>query len=293
MQEIMTYGGNSMAAAPAAPAGTSTTTEMMVSRQAQEVQAAMVVAKRFPRDEEAAIVRIMQACQRRGLAESAVYEYPRGGERVTGPSIRLAETVARYWGNLDYGITELDQRQGESTVMAYCWDLETNTREAKIFTVPHIRQTRSGAKALTDPRDIYELVANQGARRLRSCILGIIPGDVVDDALEQCQKTLKNGKEPIIDRVRKMLVVFQSEFGVGQKQIEALIGCKADAFTEQAVIRLLGIYNNLKDGSADRSQYFDMSITDAPAAAELPETSAQPKQEKPATGKKAVTLDDL
>ena len=57
---------------------------------------------------------------RQDLAESAVYEYPRGGERVTGPSIRLAETVARYWGNLDYGITELDQRQGESTVMAYC-----------------------------------------------------------------------------------------------------------------------------------------------------------------------------
>lgn len=159
--------------------------------------------------------------------------------------------------------------------------------------MPHIRQTRSGAKALTDPRDIYELVANQGARRLRSCILGIIPGDVVDDALEQCQKTLKNGKEPIIDRVRKMLVVFQSEFGVGQKQIEALIGCKADAFTEQAVIRLLGIYNNLKDGSADRSQYFDMSITDTPATAELPDPSTQPKQETPATGKKAVTLDDL
>ena len=29
----------------------STTTEMMVSRQAQEVQAAMVIAKKFPRDE--------------------------------------------------------------------------------------------------------------------------------------------------------------------------------------------------------------------------------------------------
>lgn len=288
MNQIMTYGG-----ADLSQPVQNTTTEMMVSRQAQEVQAAMVVAKRFPRDETAAITRIMQACTRKGLAESAVYEYPRGGERVTGPSIRLAETVARYWGNLDYGITELDQHPGESTVMAYCWDLETNTREAKIFTVPHIRQTRSGAKALTDPRDIYELVANQGARRLRSCILGIIPGDVVDAALDQCQKTLTSGKEPIIDRVRKMLVVFQQEFGVNQKQIETLIGCKADAFTEQAVIRLLGIYNNLKDGSADRSQYFDMTIDEA-----MPETAETPTDPKKAPAKsagqqKAVSIDDL
>ena len=54
-----------------------TQTEMLVSRQAQEVQAAMVIAKKFPRDEVDAYNRIMRACQRRKLAESAMYEYPR------------------------------------------------------------------------------------------------------------------------------------------------------------------------------------------------------------------------
>ena len=147
-------------------------TEMMVSRQAQEVQAAMVIAKRFPRDEVEAFNRVMQSCKRKSLAESAMYEYPRGGTKVTGPSIRLAEAIAQNWGNIDFGITELEQKNGESQVMAYAWDLETNSRQVKIFSVPHIRSTKKGNVPLTDPRDIYEMVANQGARRLRSCILG-------------------------------------------------------------------------------------------------------------------------
>jgi len=148
-----------------------TQTEMMISRQAQEVQAAMVIAKRFPRDEVEAFNRILLSCKRKSLAESAMYEYPRGGSKVTGPSIRLAEAIAQNWGNIDFGITELEQKNGESQVMAYAWDLETNSRQTKIFSVPHVRSTKKGNAPLTDPRDIYEMVANQGARRLRSCIL--------------------------------------------------------------------------------------------------------------------------
>ncbi|BEI75849.1 hypothetical protein Rumi2_11580 [[Ruminococcus] torques] len=62
-----------------------TQTEMMISRQAQEVQGAMVIAKRFPRDEVESFNRIMQSCKRKSLAESAMYEYPRGGTKVSGP----------------------------------------------------------------------------------------------------------------------------------------------------------------------------------------------------------------
>ncbi len=40
-------------------------TEMMISRQAQEVQAAMVIAKRFPRDEVDSFNRILTSCQRK------------------------------------------------------------------------------------------------------------------------------------------------------------------------------------------------------------------------------------
>lgn len=267
MNSLTTFQNNTPV--PAASA----TAEMMISRQAQEVQAAMVVAKRFPRDEQASQNRIIQACTRLSLAESAMYEYPRGGENVTGPSIRLAEVMAQNWGNLDFGITELEQKNGESTVMAYCWDLETNTRQTKIFTVPHVRATKKGSYALTDPRDIYELVANQGARRLRACILGIIPGDVVDAAVSQCEVTLRAEKD-LSARISRTIEAFQNDFGVPVQALERVIGCNVEAFTVQAVVRLGKIYNSIKEGRSDVSAHFDMSLVtpqNGAGAAKLPE----------------------
>lgn len=247
------YGSN-------APVARSTTAEMVVSRQAQEVQAAMVIAKRFPRNEVESFGRIMKACQRKSLAEKSMYEYPRGGERVTGPSIRLAEAMAQSWGNIDFGIIELEQKAGESQVMAYAWDLETNTRQTKVFSVPHIRTSKkSGNVRLTDPRDIYEMVANQGARRLRACILGVIPGDVVESAVTQCEKTLMgDGKEPLADTIRAVAGTFEAEYGVTVPMLEKFIGCKVDSFTMQNLIRLKKVYVSLKDGMAKREDYFEM-----------------------------------
>lgn len=274
----------------------STTTQMMVSRQAQEVQAAMVVAKRFPRDEEQSMERILKACQRQSLAQAAVYEYPRGGETVTGPSIRLAEAMAQNWGNVDFGVIELEQHTGESQVMAYAWDLETNTRQSKVFTVPHVRKTSKGTFPLTDPRDIYEMVANQGARRMRACILGIIPGDVVDAALAQCDATLKaSNKAPLEERIATMCSKFQEEFKIGVEALEAYIGRKAEAFSESDVIRLAKVYRSLKDGVIGSEYFMDKLKPAAPASAEPEnpkpeETGKKPRrQETP----KAVSMDDL
>jgi len=277
--EMMVQGGYGQ---PQMMVGNGVGMAMTSTRESQEVQAAVFMAKRFPRDENQALARIGQSCKRRGLAEKAIYTYPKGGQNVTGPSIRLAEAIAQSWGNLQCGVVELSQEPGESTCMAYCWDIETNFRDTKVFTVPHTIQTKKGAKVLTDPRDIYEHVANQGARRKRACILAVIPKDVVDSALEVCQKTLASGyKEPLIDRLRKMVDVFQSEFSVPLVSIEKYIGYKLDSFTEMDMVTLRGVYTALKDGTAKREDYFDL-----PKA-----TSAEPEV-NPAEPEK-VSLSDV
>lgn len=254
MEQVANIYGDNALAAPR-----STTTEMVVSRQAQEVQAAMVIAKKFPRNETVSFNRIMQACKRRTLAEQSMYEYQRGDSKVTGPSIRLAEAMAQNWGNIDFGIIELEQRPGESQVMAYAWDLETNTRQAKIFSVPHIRETKKGNVPLKKPRDIYEMVANYGARRLRACILGIIPGDVIDAALAQCNATLLgDGSVPLVDLVRQVVNTFSEKYGVTVPMLEKYIGCKSESFTMNDLIRLKRVHKSLQDGMADREDYFDM-----------------------------------
>ncbi len=238
--------------------------EIAATREAQEVQAAMVVAQRFPRDPIESYNRIIADCSRRSLAEKAMYEYPRGGTTVTGPSIHLAKALARGWGNLDNGFKVLESNPKESTVMAYCWDLETNYRESRVFTVPNIRQTKHGSYPLTDPRDIYENIANQASRRERACILSVIPADVVDAAIGQCQVTLAGAaKTPLPDMVRILVTNFQDRYDVTKEMLEAYIGRSADAFTMQSVIRLKNVYNTLQDGSASVEQYFDMSAADS------------------------------
>lgn len=249
------------------------------ARQAAEVQSAMVIAKRFPRDQIAAKNRIIQACQRIKLAEASMYSYPRGGQQVTGPSIRLAEAMAQNWGNLDFGIIELDQNNGHSSVMAYCVDLETNTRQVKTFTVPHVRHTRNGSKALTDPRDIYEMVANQGARRLRSCILGIIPGDVKDSAIEQCEKTISTGSgEPLVDRVTKMVSAF-ADMGVTQEMMEKRLGHKIEVTNETEFVSLRKIFTSLRDGMSKREQWFEFEPAKQVSGSDLSEIGNEPPEQ--------------
>lgn len=234
-------------------------------RAVAEVQAAMMIARMNPRDPIAAMDRILNACTRPTLADSAVYTYSRGGSDVSGPSIRLAEAMAQSWGNMQFGIRELDQRNGESTVQAFAWDVETNTRREVTFQVPHIRYTKSGSKKLSDPRDIYEMVANQGARRLRACILAVIPGDVTEAAVTQCEVTMKSKADTSTEAMQKMIAAFEP-FGVSREQIEKRIQRRLDAIQPAQVVALKKIYASLRDGMSAPSDWFE---ADSAGAASL------------------------
>lgn len=230
-----------------------------------EAQGKLVIAKRFPRDEVTAYAKAMQACKRRGLAEKAFYQYNRGGSSVSGPTIRFAEELARCWGNVDYGIKELSQDKGKSEMQAYAWDMETNTISTQNFTNPHIRESGKTQVTLTSQRDIYEANANMGARRLRSRILAILPADYVEAAIEECKRTLAgSNEEPLIDRVKKMIVSF-AKFGVTQEQIAKRLGRKVETMTVDDFVEYVGIYNALKEGASKVSEWFET----APEANEL------------------------
>lgn len=226
-------------------------------RSIQEVQAAMVIAKKFPRNRVEAMDRILNACTRPNLANSALYSYPRGGQEVTGPSIRLAEAIAQEWGNIQYGIRELSADDGVSVVEAFAWDMQTNTRQTKTFLVKHGRFAHGKFKDLTDPRDVYEVIANQGARRLRACILGVIPGDVTEAAQAQCELTQQNSVEVTPDTIKKMMQSFEP-FGVTQEMIEKKLGKHASAINAAQMLHLRKIFQSLKDGMSKPAAWFDM-----------------------------------
>lgn len=251
--------------------------EVEQQRAIAETQGAMIIAKRFPRNQIEAMDRIEQACSRPGLAETALYSYARGGTEITGPSIRLAETLAQNWGNLQFGIRELEQRNGESTIEAFAWDIETNVRQVKVFQVAHKRHTKKGAYDLSDPRDIYELTANQGARRLRACILGIIPGDIIEMAVKQCENTLKAKADTSTEALKKLCEAF-SVFGVTKDQIEKRIQRRIDTITPAQIVSLRKVYNSMKDGMSTAADWFEAATTDAPKPETLKDKIKAKKQ---------------
>ena len=243
--------------APKGITAQSVTAAMATTRQAQEVQAAMVVAKHFPRDQRAAYARITDACARPTLAGEATYEFSRGGSKISGPSIRLAECIAQNCGNIDFGFTELERKNSESTVMAYAWDLETNTRQSRVFTLKLQRDTRQGSYALTDERDIYELIANQAARRVRNCILSLIPGDVIDAAIRQCEVTMKNQAQGVpIEQRRADTVAAFEEYNITPEMLAAFCQKQSVDFLDEADLKKLRrAYTSLRDGVVG-SDYF-------------------------------------
>lgn len=198
----------------------------------------------------------MDACSRPGLAEEALYAYPRGGQTVSGPSIRLAEELARCWGNIDYGMKELSRREGETEMEAYCWDLETNVYSAQKFTVKHLRDKRGGPSVLTDERDIYEIGANMGSRRMRARILAVVPGDVVDAAVQRCRDTLAGKTDvPLVDRIRSLTAAFAA-IGVSAVLIERRFKKPAAELTNDDLVDLRAIYKALKDGVSKAADWF-------------------------------------
>lgn len=237
------------------------TVAIEASRAVAEAQGKLLIAKKFPRNETEAFAKAIQSCQRPGLASKAFYSYPRGKETVTGVTIRFAEELARCYGNLDYGIKELSNSDGQSEMQAYCWDLETNTMSLQNFTNKHIRESKYGNTELKSQRDIYELNANMGARRLRSRILAILPPDLVEECIQECRRTLAgDNSTPIIDRINKMVVAFQ-KIGVSKEQLEKRLNHTVESVTEEELVELTGIYNGIRTKETKVSEWFEQPKT--------------------------------
>lgn len=238
------------------------------SRAVAEAQGKLILAKKFPRNTFAALEAVRAACARPSLARAAFYSFQRGGQTVSGPSIRLAEELARCWGNIDYGIRELSSGEGETEMEAYCWDMETNTQSSQRFQVRHVRDTKQGRKVVTDQRDIYELNTNNAARRLRSRILAIMPPDLVDEAVEQCKATLAGHVSENIEQTVAGIVKAFARYGVSVAHIEARLGHPLSRALPEELVELQGIGSAIRDGVSKASDFFGVKDASAQEAAQ-------------------------
>lgn len=259
MQEFDARFGNGNGSAPALPrppAGQATQVEQ--ARVIAEVRAAVMIAMDQPRDRTAAMVEMRETCGILGLAERAFFRVQRGNQHVNGESIHLARELARIWGNITYGCKELarDDIRGQSELLAYAWDLQTNARSEITFVVPHRRDTRNGARALTGTQEIYENNASFAGRRLREAIFAVLPVWFKAEAAEICHETLKNGGgKPLVQRIADLRTAFE-DLGVTAAQLERKRGRRVGDFLPEDVGALRVVYGSLKRGEVTVAEEF-------------------------------------
>jgi hypothetical protein len=243
------------------PARVGQGTAIEQARSVAEVHAQIMAARQLPRDIQAARRSIVDSCAISEFAAKAFYRYPRGGQTVTGPSIHMARELARCWGNIDYGIKELsrDDEHGQSEMIAFAWDMESNVRNSNVFIVPHKRDKRGGPEALVDMRDIYENNANNGARRVRQAIFSVLPPWYVELALAAAHTTNKDGGgKPLQERIATMLSLFRA-IDVSEEDIARKVGRQSAKWTGDDVAQLGTVYASIQRGEVTKDEEFPES----------------------------------
>lgn len=255
------------ATTPHTPGSEATRVEQ--SRAVAEVQAAVLVAQNMPRSIEACMRSLREACSQFEFADRAFFRMSRGGETVNGPTVHLAREIARCFGNMDYGIKELSRNpkageHGQSEMMAYAWDQETNVRQSNTFIVPWERHTRrQGVVGLTAPNELYENNANMGARRMREAILAVVPTWITEQAKEWCMETLskKGGDKPFPQQVHATITAFE-EFRVTKRMLETKIGRNTSEWVPADLAVLRVIWRSLRNSEVSIEDEFPDVVVD-------------------------------
>ncbi|UNY40531.1 hypothetical protein KLER11_gp67 [Pararheinheimera phage vB_PsoM_KLER1-1] len=227
-----------------------------------EVHGKIFIAKSFPRNELIALQNLLVACGMMSFAEEAFYNVPRAGGTVSGPSIRLAEEIARCYGHMDYGHRELSRDEHKSEIEVYAWDMQNNNFNRRQITVMHVldyKDKKTGQKMsrpLHDQKDIDDKIANVAAKQMRGRILALVPKSLVAEATLACRNTIAGlGTESIQQRIIGMTKRFAT-IGVTVEMLETYLGHPVASVTTDEIADLFGVYNAIAKEGIKASEYF-------------------------------------
>lgn len=260
-----------------------------LAKQAEaQIQARYVMAMQNRRDIMRARAILLTDCKRPGFAEKAIYRKPIG-EGIEGPSIRMAEAAARAMTNVLTDVSAVYDDDKKRIVRVVASDLEANVTYTKDVTVNKTVERSKpveGRKIISQRlnsrgKPVYvieatddEILDREGAlasKAMRTCLLRLIPGDILEEAIQQCHATMedRDAKDP--DAARKAMADAFATVGVSIDQLVSYLGHQLEQVVPKEMSELRGIYNAIKDGEATWAE------TMATKAAE-----AKPDEQKPA-----------
>lgn len=220
-----------------------------------EIEGAIVIANRFPRNVDKAFAMVMKSCNRFTFAAMASYSYPRGGTQITGPSVNLAREVARCWGNIRYGCDVVYDDEESRTVRGWAWDLETNTKETQDASFKKLIYRKQGGWQTPDERDLRELTNKHGAICVRNCLLHLVPPDLIEDAMGTAKGTINKDAKDDPDKARKKIIIAFQGIGVSVEDMELYLGHPLRQAQPTEVADLRAVWKSISDGNSVWAEY--------------------------------------
>lgn len=267
--------GGEVAVVPTSPGELAVSAQQAMAR--YEVESAIIVAKKFPRNEDAAYGRLMKSCERASFADLVRYSYPRGGQQIEGPSVNLLREAARCWANIRHGCDIVHDDDEIRTVRGWAWDVESNTKASQDATFHKLIFRKKGGWVKPDERDLRELTNKHGAICVRNCLKAVMPADLIDEAMRIARETLeKDAANDPEEARRKMIRAFQG-IGVSVDNLEAYLGHPLKQASPTEVANLRAVWKSISDGNSTWAEY-------APKPVPEPATSQAGGQ---------ATMDDL
>lgn len=265
--------GTALAAPGQAPAivTAETASVAVAAREKAAVEARYLVAMHRPRNPDQARTRLMLRCDVPRFADLAEYEKPVGqGKKARGGSIRLMEEIARQWGNIDVQTTVVFDDDERRIIRVTATDLESNypasldvilekTVERKS---PRAGEEIMGQRTNSKNETVFRIRADEDAflvkqganvaKARREMIRAIVPGDLVDEALERCQATRRSEVKKDPTAARKRIADSFYQLGVMPNQLCDYLGIGSlEAVTEAQLEVLRAIYTAIKDGETN------------------------------------------
>lgn len=238
-----------------------------------ELQAQMLWAVKFPRDEERAFNTVMQRCKSFTFADKGTYELERKNKRtgevkkIRGLGTDLASEALKHWKNVRISTDLVSETDDSLLLTVSAYDLEANLKIPEmVFVSKTIEKswTEDGQVVISERvnsngKRVYVVRATDEELRIkiaavvskarRNVILRLIRSDYLEAWLEQAMETkaveaekqakTKEGKE-------KLLRAF-SDLGITQGQLEEYLEHPFGGLTSEEWVHLRGVYRSVKD----------------------------------------------
>ncbi len=243
--------------------------DVIEAQQRAEYDIQITTAKKYPRD----LKRVQNNCiaivsMDKETAETCRYALPRGGKKISGPSVHLARILAQQYGNLrvDSRIKQTTDTQIISE--AVCFDLETNyackVEVRRSILQNEYKDGKPTGRKIRMNEDMIVVTGNAAnAIAFRNAVYNVIPKGVVNPVYDAAIKMITgdlSDEQKLITARKKAIEFFNTEYNITTDQILKTMGLRSEnQIKASEIVDLRSMRQAIKDGDSTIEEMFGLN----------------------------------